>query len=210
MMKYSTCLIACVVALTACSRTTTVRTAAGDVPGVVPANARMLPAGAMLHVELNEKIGTRHSRVGEAFTATVDEPVIARNGATVVPKGALVHGRVTGLHSGGAGKQSVIRLDFNELHFGGHRYPFDATVAEVEVKASPSKKDLAKGALIGGAAGAVLGGIITGAEAGGFVTGGLLGAGAGTVISLGMGDVEATIPEGSDMKLRTSRNINLK
>jgi hypothetical protein len=210
MMKYSTCLIACVAALAACSRTTTVRTAAGDIAPVVPANARMLPAGAVLHVDLDEKIGTKHSRVGDAFTATVDEPVIARNGETVVPKGARVHGRVTGLHAGDAGKQSVIRLDFNELHFGGRRYPFDANVVEVEVKASPSKKDLAKGALIGGAAGAVLGGIITGADATGIVTGGLLGAGAGTVISLGMGDVEATIPEDSDMKLRTTRNIALR
>src|SRR5688572_8190326 len=102
MMKYSTCLIACLAALTACSRSTKVSTAAGDLPSVVPATARMLPAGAVLEVDLDEKIGTKHSRVGEAFTATVDEAVIARNGATVVPKGAKVHGRVTGLHSGGS------------------------------------------------------------------------------------------------------------
>ena len=209
-MKYATCLLACVTALAACSRTTNVSSAAGDVAPVTPANARVLPVGTTIRVTLDEPIGTRHSTVGEPFTATVSKPVVARNGTTAVPVGARVHGRVTGLHSGGAGKQSLIRLDFNELQFGGRRYPFEASIADVDVKTKLDKRDAVRGGAIGGAAGAVLGGIISGAELGGFVTGGLLGAAAGTAISLGMGDVEATIPQGSGMTLSAMKRVQLR
>lgn len=207
-MKHSYLILA-VAGLTACS-TAKVSSAAGEVAPTIPANARSLPAGAELQATLDEPIGTADSHVGDEFTATVSHVLKARNGQVVVPAGARVYGRVTGLHSAGIGKRSVIRLDFDGLAFGDHRYPFDASVSNVSVRnrinKSEAGKKIAAGAIVGGA----LGTIISGAELSGLVTGGLLGAAAGTVVSLGTGDVEATIPAGTEMTLTTTKTISLR
>lgn len=207
-MKYSY-MILTIAALAACS-TTKVSSAGGDVTAVTPANARTLPTGATLHAKFDESIGTGTSHVGDNFTATVTRSLMAKNGAVVVPAGARIHGRVTGLHKAGIGQRSVIRLDFDRLSFGGKTYPFEANVSNVTVKQRLDKSDagkkIAAGAIVGGA----LGTIISGAELSGLITGGVLGAAAGTVISLGTGDVESTIPAGSEMTLTTTKTVALR
>jgi hypothetical protein len=66
-------------------------------------------------------------------------------------------------------------------------------------------------ATTGAVAGAVLGAVISGAELGKIVTGGLLGAAAGTVISLGTGDASsATIPAGSTVTVRSNSGIQIR
>ena len=62
------------------------------------------------------------------------------------------------------------------------------------------------GGPVGWAAGAAIGAIIGGSLRDALL-GGVLGAGAGTIISLGVGDVESALPEGSDLTLRTTTNI---
>ena len=197
-------------ALAACASSSTVSTSAGDVARTVPANARTLPAGSEIQATFTQSIGTRTSHVGDAFTATVSRAVVAQNGETVVPAGETVFGHVTGLHTASrVGDQSAIQLDFDSLAVGGRRYPFDANIANVSVRNTIDKAGATRGAVTGAAAGAVLGAIISGGELGKIVGGGLLGAAAGTVISLGTGDVDATIPTGSGMTLTTTNAITL-
>jgi len=198
-------------ALAACASTANVASSSGEVGSVTPVNGATLPVGGSFQATLNQSIGTTSSHVGDQFTATVSSPLIASNGETVVPAGATVTGHVTGLHSGSVvGEQSVIRLDFDRLDMNGRSYPFDASVSNVQAKNQVNKNGATKGAVTGAAAGAVLGAIISGGELSKIITGGLLGAAAGTVISLGTGDVQAVIPAGSSMTLTSTTNVNLR
>lgn len=184
----------------------------GPGPGAQPAppTADALPAGSILEVELNQTIGTNESRVGERFTATVTEPIVARNGQVVVPRGSTVSGVVTGLDpSERIGDQAAIRVNFDRIAIRGTSYPFSAEVVDTDVELEGEVERGVTGAAIGAVAGAALGAII-GGDAADILIGGALGAGAGTIISLGIGQVDAKLPAGTDMTLRTTRNISLR
>jgi hypothetical protein len=56
----------------------------------------------------------------------------------------------------------------------------------------------------------VLGGILSGGDLDKILLGGALGAAAGTVISLGMGDVEGVLPAGTNLTLQTTRVVGLR
>jgi hypothetical protein len=181
-------------------------------PVVMPVNARMLPTGTDLYVQLDNRVGTRESRVGDSFSATVRHAVYAQNGARVVPAGAKVYGRVTGLDdSDYPGEDTRIRLDFNRLAFGGRSYPLEAIVTMTELETSQERHGLSERViLIGTAIGAALGGLVSGGEVEGLLGGAVVGALAGTVFTFMRGDVEAALPAGSRMTLRTTRPIVLR
>ncbi len=101
----------------------------------------------------------------------------------------------------------MIRLNFDELGFEGRRFPFSADISNVDVKSTVDKNGATRGAVTGGAVGAVLGAILSGGELSKIIGGGLLGAAAGTVVSLGSGELGATIPAGSAMTLRATNTI---
>jgi hypothetical protein len=66
--------------------------------------------------------------------------------------------------------------------------------------------DVREKAAVGAAAGAVLGAVIGGSLKD-ILVGGVLGAGTGTIISLGMGDLEASLPQGTEMTLRSTTRV---
>jgi hypothetical protein len=206
MFHKSATLVLVAATLAGCAKTK-VQSAPGTLAEVTPATARMLPAGSELRVRTNSKLG-EGDHIGEEFSATVTDNLVALNGQVAVPEGAKVYGHITGMRSApNAGDPSVIKLDFDRLAFDGRSHSYDASVTRVETPAVSSRTLKAAG--IGAAAGAVLGAIITGGEFGGIATGGALGAAAGTVISLGT-EREPVLPEGTRMTLRTSRNVSLR
>ena len=199
---------------TAAQRTTTVESG-GDVSNtavVTPANNRTLPAGAQLTASLDQSLGTRMSKAGDTFTATVTQPLYASDNTVVVPSGAKIEGHVTALDdSDNATEPALIRLDFDRIVFNGRAYPFSAAI----VQSSPvqtsntSGADRTKQIVIGGAVGAALGGLISGGDLKKIVIGGALGAAAGSIVSLGT-EVNATLPAGSPMTLRVSQTAALR
>jgi hypothetical protein len=195
-------------ALSACSRTVKVESSGEVAPsGVMAATASSLPAGAEFEVELNQSISAANHN-GDTFTAHVTHDVVAQDGAVVVPAGATVSGIVTGVHvPGDVTHPAVVRLDFERLSFNGRNFPFDATVEGTTV-AHRTKEDLLKAAGIGAAAGGVLGAII-GQDVAATLIGGALGAGAGSLISLGINRSEAKLPEGTKMVLRNNDHVAL-
>jgi hypothetical protein len=206
MIHKSAMLVLAAAALGACA-TTKVQSAGGTLPEVTPATARLLPAGSELHVRTNSKLSGK-DHVGEEFSATVSENLVAQNGQIAVPEGAMVYGHITGLRDAPhAGDPSVIKVDFDRLVVNGRSRSFNASVTKVE--APVASNQTLKKAGIGAAAGAVLGAIITGGDFGGIATGGALGAAAGTVISLGT-DREPELPEGTRMTLRTQQAVTLR
>jgi hypothetical protein len=199
--------------LVACARQTRLESG-GDVElGVTPADAGSLPTGVVLNVRLDEEIGTKVSNVGDEFTATVTNAVVAQNGETVVPAGAKVHGTVTGLdNSERVGDPAVIKIDFDELTMNGEDHPFNAkvTATNLQTRGGDTTEETLKKAGVGAAAGAVFGAILSGGDLDKILLGGALGAAAGTAISLGAGETEAVLAAGTEMKLETTRVVALQ
>jgi hypothetical protein len=92
-------------------------------PGVNPAtgvpfhDSENLPAGTLLTVRLKNQISSDVLTPGSIFTAVVDDPVVI-DGKTLVPRGAMVIGRIESARSSGE-KQGYVRLALNSLDFGG-------------------------------------------------------------------------------------------
>ncbi len=183
-------------------------------PTVQPAplrSANLVPSGTVFNVRLNETLSTNRSEVGERFTATVITPLVTTDGRTVVPRGSIVSGVVTGVDpSTRPGDIAAIRVNFDRLQIGNRSYPFTADVVDTEPRLTSDESRILERAGIGAAAGAVLGAIVTGGDLEGILVGGALGAGAGTIISLGLGDVDPELDEGSVLTLRTTRNVQLR
>ena len=206
MFHKSATLVLVAASLAACAKTH-VQTAAGTVaPAVIPANTRMLPVGSELIVKTNKELGEKE-HVGEEFSATVTENLVARDGHIAVPEGAKVYGHVTALRGVHGDEPAVIKLNFDRLEVNGRSRPFEASVVAVEM---PSRtNETLKKAAIGAIAGGALGAFITGGAFGGIATGGAIGAAAGTLVSLGL-DHEHELPEGTRMTLRTTEKVQLR
>jgi hypothetical protein len=180
---------------------------------ITPANNRTLPAGATLSTTLDQSLGTKVSRAGDTFTATVANTLYASDGSVVVPAGAKIDGRVTALDdSDNATEPALIRLAFDRLRFNGQSYPFTAAVVQsspVQTTTSQSSADRTRQIVIGGAVGAALGALISGNDMKKIIIGGALGAAAGSVVSLGT-EVNATLPAGSLMTVQSTQTVTLR
>jgi hypothetical protein len=205
-------IVIAVLAAAGCARTAQVESGGDVVSTPLPASTSSIPVGTTLQVQLDQEVGTEQSRVGDAFTATVVEPVNTTSGDLVVPEGAVVHGTVTGLHaSEHAGDQAAIKLDFDTLTINGQAYPFDAKITETHLETQgDTRNETLKKAGIGAAAGAALGVILGDASLGKIALGGLLGAAAGTAVSLGAGEVQAVLPKGTNMTVQSTETVALR
>ncbi|HLU24369.1 MAG TPA: hypothetical protein VKZ58_01500 [Longimicrobiales bacterium] len=200
-------------ALGAC-RTATVETAAPASPTIQPAplpSADYIPAGTTMNVQLNQRLDTRTTRVGDRFTATVVTPLVTTSGQVVVPAGSVVSGVVTGLKSSDRiGDPAAIRVNFDRLGIGANSYAFSADVVATDPGVETRGPRIGQPAAIGAAAGAILGAIVSGGELERILVGGALGAGVGTIIALGVGEVDAALPAGTIMTLRTTQPVALR
>jgi hypothetical protein len=186
----------------------------GDVAlNTTPVDSRVLPSGTTLTVRLDNEIGTKVSKVGDSFSATVENAITAANGETVVPAGAKVYGKVTGLdNSDHAGEPAAIKVDFERIDVNGRTHPLSAkvTATNLQTRGGDSRNETLRKAGVGAAAGAVLGAVLSGGDLQKILIGGALGAAAGTVISLGVGDVEGVLPAGTRMTLQTTQSVALR
>lgn len=209
--------VACagVVALGACQRSVEV-VSGGDVAPMTPvtsANSRALAAGSTMEVQLNQQLSTEGNKVGDTFTASVVNNVMASNGEVVVPAGAVVRGRISALdRSSDPTDRALIQLQFDRLSFNNRNYDFRANITNVQTveQRNRSTSDVTRGAVTGAAAGAVLGAIIGGTDLEDIIKGGVVGAAAGTVISLGAGSVEHVLPAGTRMTIQATQTVALR
>jgi hypothetical protein len=172
-----------------------------------------IPAGASLAVRIDQDLSTEKSKVGDRVTATVSTSLLAQNGDVIVPQGARVYGQIAGLDdSDDPTDRALIQLRFEGIEFQGERYPLRATVIDVGdvVQRSASTGQVVQRAAAGAAAGAVIGAIVSGGELDAIIKGGGFGAAAGTIISLGLGDVEHVIPAGTPMVLRADNTVTTR
>jgi hypothetical protein len=169
-------------------------------------------AGTMLALRMNDELSTERSQPGDGFTATLTEPVLDASGAVLIPAGATVRGRVTGVApSTRVGQTATLHLSFEAITFGGQSYPLQATVARADVEKrtrTGAGEQVAKVAA-GAAAGAVLGRVI-GGDRGGTIRGAAVGAAAGTAVAMGTADVDAVLPRGAGVVIRVDQPIDVR
>ena len=178
--------------------------------GDAVADARVVPQGTRMEIEISDGIGPEINTVGDVFTAHVDDPVVARDGRVAIPEDAPVTGEITGLYAGDAERPAAVRVDLQTVAVGDRDY--DLPVEVIDTKVSTMDRlsevdDTGEEAGIGAVAGAVLGGVI-GGDAEAAVLGGALGAGAGSAISLGQGAGDE-LPSGSNFIVRTVTPMEL-
>jgi hypothetical protein len=179
---------------------------------VTPANNRTIPSGARLTTTLDQSLGTKISKAGDVFTATVSSALYASDGSVVVPAGAKLEGHVTALDdSDNPTEPALIRLDFDRIRFNGTSYPFAAAIVQSNPTqtSEQSNTERTKKIVIGGAVGAALGGLLSGGDLDKIVIGGALGAAAGSIVSLGS-DVNATLPAGSSMTVQATQTTAIR
>lgn len=172
----------------------------------------VVPSGTVLTAKLDQELSVDENKKGDAFTATLSEPVMS-GGSVLVPAGAKIHGQITAVQDEDASDEyeyDVLKLNFTRLAFDGESYPLQATLVEAnpEKQTGADTEDKVLGAVGGAAAGAILGRIITG-DTEGTLIGGALGAAAGTAIVLGTADQKAVLDDGSILKLRTRDQIRI-
>jgi hypothetical protein len=186
-------------------------------PAPIPAPAPRVASstvdmGTTLSLTLNETLSTRSNQVGDAFTATLQSPVLDGNGRVLIPAGATVRGRLTQVDkSGHVGETGILKLAFEAVSFGGRSYPMDASVVQANPQRSnrtPVAESAAKVAA-GAAAGAILGRVL-GKNTGSTVKGAVIGAAAGTAIAMGTSDVDVVLPAGSEMVIRLDSPIEIR
>ncbi len=128
-----------VVAAAACAQPDQTGSANGDVMRI-PNDARFIPSGVMLNGHIDIGLGVGTSRVGDRFTARLDQPVVAGTGRILLPINTQLIGHVTGLVAPTATSPGVITLQFSEIDYFGRVRPLVADIVEVKPSRVPDAK----------------------------------------------------------------------
>lgn len=141
-----------------------------------------LRSGTLLAVRLAESLSSDHVQVGDAFSATLDQPLVVE-GFVIAERGARVHGKVISAERAGRVKGlSQLSLQLTQLHTAdGQKVPIQT---EVFVREGPKSlgNDAAKVGVAAGL-GAAIGAIFGGGRGAGIGAGAGGAAGAGTVMA---------------------------
>jgi hypothetical protein len=177
---------------------------AAETPAPAP-KPRIVPAGTVLRVRLNQEVGSKVSQTGETFTASVMDPVVV-DGRTLIPAGATVSGEVTDAKSAGRFKGGAeLAITIRSVTVGGSPHALSAsTVSRTSVG-----KGKRSAAMIGGGAGlgALIGGLAGGGK--GAAIGALAGGGAGTAGAGLTGNREITLPAESAVSFKLTQSLRL-
>ena len=190
-------------------------------PTTIP-SATSVPFNTQFQAALDDRLSSKTSRPGDAFTATLAEPLRNSRGDVIVPSGAKLLGTVQEAESGKVfasmrGKGKLI-LRFNEIELpGGQRMPIQTTLLNVGTnrarasanqegeitsgtRASDAIKKVGIGAGAGTIAGLIFGSAMKGAAIGAIAGGGYAMANAGK-------DVE--IPAHTTLNLRLDQYLTI-
>jgi hypothetical protein len=139
-----------------------------------------IPVGTRLLVRTIEPIDSDKNRVGDKFSATLEQPLYV-NDMLVASKGADVYGRLEEVKEAGhiAGK-SQLKLSLTGIVVNGQTVPL--STGDYQLSGKSRGANTAKKVGGGAAAGAVIGAIVGGGK--GAAIGAGVGAGAGTAVQV--------------------------
>jgi hypothetical protein len=149
-----------------------------------------IPAGTRVSVRTIDAIDSADSLVGDRFQASLEEP-LTMEGNVLVPKYALVYGRLTqAKESGTFAGISQLRLELTGIVVNGKMLP--VVTGEYEVKGKSRGASTAKRTVGGAALGAIIGAVADGGE--GAAIGAGIGAGAGAGSEVITGGDQVKVP----------------
>jgi hypothetical protein len=164
-----------------------------------------VPERTSIHVTLDQAVGSKYSRPGDHFNATVAEP-IAVGDKVVIPQGARAEGVVVDARESGRLRgRARLQLALQEIEVNGQQYEI-RTTASHRVGGNHKKRNWA---WIGGGAG---GGALIGALAGGgkgALIGGPVGAGAGTAVAYFTGKKDIHLPAESHLTFKLAEPLTV-
>ena len=170
-----------------------------------------LPSGTTLYLASNAKICTNTNKVGDTFTATLNNAV--SSGGVTIPAGSQVKLEVTSLkRSENANDNIVMGFRVVSVNVRGTSYPLDGTVSAAssiqKVRNQSTGKDVQKvatGAVLGAIAGQVIG-----KNTKGTVIGAAAGAAAGTAAAAATANYEGCLPNGGALSVTTTAPTQIK
>jgi hypothetical protein len=164
-----------------------------------------VPEGTEIAVVLDDAVSSARNRSGDAFDATVIEPVEV-NGKTVIPKQARAKGRVVDAKpSGRLHSPARLELALDSVEVDGAWYDID-TAGNTRRGRNHNKHNLV---FIGGstAGGMLIGGLAGGGA--GAVIGGLVGAGGGTAAAAATGKRDVNLPVETHLTFRLAQPVEI-
>jgi hypothetical protein len=165
-----------------------------------------VPAGTVITVRLGETLSSKTSEAGQAFSATVAQPVQV-NGAVVIPSGSTAHGTVVVAHPLGRFKGgALLEVRLNSVNVNGN----DMNVRTAAVARSMKGKGKRSLVMAGGGAGlgALIGGLAGGGK--GAAIGALAGGGAGTAGAAFTGNKDIVLPAESALTFKLTQPLEVK
>jgi hypothetical protein len=166
----------------------------------------VVPADTEITVVLDETLGSKTSTSGQAFHATVEEPVEAE-GKVAIPKGARASGTVKDAKAAGRFKGgAVLSLTLTSIEINGKEHEIQTSDA-TQVSKGKGKRTAA---MVGGGAagGAAIGAVAGGGK--GALIGGLIGAAAGTGGAGLTGNRDITLPAETALSFKLLQPLEVK
>ena len=155
-----------------------------------------VPGGTAVRVTLSEAISTKSNKEGDTFTSRLSQPVVV-NGKIVANKGDRVMGHLTKVDEPGRVKgRARLELVLDEMYIAGKMFSI-ATEPFVAVASDNHKRDateIAGGAALGAAVGAI--------------AGGGKGAAIGSIIGGGTGTTAVLLTKGQELELAPETKVN--
>jgi hypothetical protein len=169
-----------------------------------------IPAGTTLNLRSNSQVCTNTNKVGDKFTATLNESVVGSNGATI-PAGATVTLTVTRLkRSENANDPIMMEFSVNNVEFSGKTYALEASVSSAavdRVRNQPKSADAKK--VIGGAAIGAIAGQVLGKNTKSTVIGAAAGAAAGAGVAAATANYEGCVRAGGNIVVTLSAPVQV-
>jgi hypothetical protein len=141
----------------------------------------IIPAGTAIQIRMIDGVDSETSQVGQTFQASLDDPIVGPDGATLVERGADVVAKlVEDKQSGKISGRTELTMDLVSIRVRGRMVDLDTQ----EVTTSSDSRTGKSAKVIGGttALGAILGGIFGGGK--GAAIGAVSGAGAGGAVQV--------------------------
>jgi hypothetical protein len=114
--------------------------ASGDETGL-PFRSRDLPAGTLIAVRLKEAISADEPVASGTFNAVVDQAILIE-GSTVLPRGAVVAGRVeSSLSTPARRSRGYVRLKLDAIDIAGHPLPLQTASLFVSDDRAPAETE---------------------------------------------------------------------
>jgi hypothetical protein len=166
----------------------------------------VIPAGTVITVQTQSALGSKTSHSGDAFDATVAQPVSV-DGKEVIASGAGARGTVVEAQAQGKIKgQGSLQLTLTSITIKGVPYTIQTSNYDATVKGKGKRTAIATGG--GGALGALIGGLAGGGK--GAAIGAAAGAGAGLAGGAFTGNKQIELPAESALSFTLSAPITVK